>query len=100
MSPVDRWLSRVEDWQAQSACSRVDPSLFFSGEGGGRVGTAYEGVCSSCPVRDACLEFALESPWRPYGVWGGRSASDLYPEWQRRHPAERQSEVLSLLGLA
>lgn len=31
--------------------------------------------CNRCPVRDACLEFAL-STRQEYGIWGGMTARD------------------------
>jgi hypothetical protein len=35
------------------------------------IGIKYaKGLCLSCPVRTACLAWALDKP-EPYGVWGG-----------------------------
>lgn len=31
---------------------------------------AAKRICKQCPIRDACLSFALESNQR-YGIWGG-----------------------------
>jgi WhiB family redox-sensing transcriptional regulator len=48
-------------------------------------------VCAGCPVREACLEFALANAER-WGVWGGtserqrramRAASDRSAAWPR-----------------
>jgi WhiB family redox-sensing transcriptional regulator len=48
-------------------------------------------VCAGCPVREACLEFALANDER-WGVWGGtserqrramRAASDRSAAWPR-----------------
>ena len=52
---------------------------------------AAKAVCAGCPVRQACLEFALANDER-WGVWGGtserqrramRAASDRSAAWPR-----------------
>jgi WhiB family redox-sensing transcriptional regulator len=32
-------------------------------------------ICSSCPVRQECLEYALSIP-EPHGIWGGMNESE------------------------
>ncbi len=32
-------------------------------------------VCASCPIKDACLEYAIESNQK-FGIWGGTLASE------------------------
>ena len=58
-----------------AACLGVDPNLFFpvQGEAPGKV-PAAKAVCAGCPIREACLEFALEHPQA--GVWGGLTADE------------------------
>ncbi len=44
---------------------------------------AAKAVCSGCPVRVECLEFALE-PHQEAGIWGGTSEDErrhLRKEW-------------------
>ena len=60
-------------WHRQAACLSVDPELFFPNGSTGdhaRQAAAAKRICMSCPVRVACLEFALESR-QDFGVWGG-----------------------------
>jgi WhiB family redox-sensing transcriptional regulator len=60
-------------WRRAAACRHADPDSFFPV---GRTGPAIELIaaaktlCATCPVRAACLEFALLTN-QDYGVWGG-----------------------------
>jgi len=66
-------------WQREGACREVgDPELWFSTRAPHQREAAT--VCAGCPVRDACLAYALSwRTWtfdssqhdRPVGVWGG-----------------------------
>lgn len=66
-----------------AACRGKDPGLFFGpdGERHGRTQARREAqaraVCKGCPVRVACLRWALDNNV-PFGVWGGLT------EMQRR----------------
>jgi WhiB family transcriptional regulator, redox-sensing transcriptional regulator len=55
-------------WRQRAACRGVEPDIFYpvSDE------DAYEAkaICFACPVREACLEYALANRERD-GVWGG-----------------------------
>ena len=56
------------DWQERGACRGIDVGLFFPVV----EHEAHEAkaVCSMCPVRGSCLEYALENSER-FGIWGG-----------------------------
>jgi WhiB family redox-sensing transcriptional regulator len=77
------WMPREFDersWRRSAACRDVDPSLFFPvGLTGPAVPQIAEAkaVCRRCPVRLACLQYALVS-YQEFGVWGG------YDEEERR----------------
>lgn len=67
------------DWRDEALCRHEDPELFFP------VGTGPEAqeqtreaqaVCRRCPVREPCLEWALETG-QTSGIWGGCSERDL-----------------------
>jgi len=49
-------------------CRRVDPEVFFA-ESPADV-EAAKLLCVDCPLRQACLEGALDRR-EPWGVWGG-----------------------------
>lgn len=73
--PMYRW---DDHWRRQASCRETDPALFFP------VGTtdraqaeieAAKAVCAACVVRDACLDFAMETN-QEAGIWGGRSEDE------------------------
>ncbi|WP_309617398.1 WhiB family transcriptional regulator [Salinibacterium sp.] len=57
-------------WQSDSLCAQTDPEAFFP-EKGGSTRDAKK-ICTSCEVRNQCLEYALENDER-FGIWGGLS---------------------------
>ena len=64
----------MTDFRHRAVCRDVDPELFFPvAEPGSDVYDAQVGaakaVCARCPVRAACLEWALRS--LPDGIAGG-----------------------------
>lgn len=61
------------DWRSSAACLDEDPELFFPvGTTGPAVeqSEAAKRICTTCDVREPCLEFALASN-QDSGVWGG-----------------------------
>ncbi len=71
-------------WQVDASCRGVDAELFFPATEEA-AGTA-KAICETCPVRLACLAFALERNER-FGVWGGLTEK----ERARLSPAARES---------
>jgi len=55
-------------WMARAACADADPDLFF-GEAG-HPGDEAKAICHGCPVRQSCLDYAIEHSER-FGIWGG-----------------------------
>ena len=83
MSSVPRLpapLAEVWEWQVRAACRGLDAAMFFhpENERGAsrrrRVDRAKR-ACAPCPVRVACLEWAMTIE-KSYGVWGGLSAEE------------------------
>jgi len=57
-------------WRRRSACRGLDPDIFYPvAEDDADEARA---VCAVCPVREACLEYALAARERD-GIWGGAS---------------------------
>jgi WhiB family redox-sensing transcriptional regulator len=56
-------------WHAGAAC-RTQPGINFFPDAG-EPSDAAHALCFACPVRDSCLEAALEGNER--GIWGGTS---------------------------
>ena len=68
-------------WMANGNCRYEPPTTFFPSDGVG-VEVAKR-ICETCPVKRACLEYALEHRI-DHGVWGGAS------ERQRRRILKRR----------
>ena len=71
-------------WMAQGNCADAPPSTFFPSDGVG-VEVARR-ICGTCPVKDQCLEHALESRI-DHGLWGGCS------ERERRRILKRRRDL-------
>lgn len=86
---------RVDAWRDEAACSaaNVDSSWWFPEgyKGQQRSPSRALAICSGCPVRRECLEYALSVPER-HGVWGGMTESERRREQRRR---DRQQLVAS-----
>ena len=72
------------DWMARGSCVHESPSLFFPSDGVG-VEIARR-LCAGCPVREPCLEYALENRIE-HGVWGGCSERERRRILKRRRVA-------------
>jgi WhiB family redox-sensing transcriptional regulator len=75
-------------WYRRAACGTCSAELFFPVGRRGRASDdadAAKAVCARCPVRMACLRFAIETN-QEYGVWGGTTEEE-------RRPLRRQHRV-------
>ena len=77
-------------------CHREDPELFFA-ESPTDVELAKQ-VCGPCPLRDACLQAALDRR-EPWGVWGGQLVLQGVVVARKRGPG-RPRKDRSALGAA
>ena len=66
------------DWQVKAACRGPQAAVFFppthperKDERAEREDRAKQ-ICSTCPVRKPCPEYALQIR-EPHGIWGGRN---------------------------
>lgn len=76
--------TRAPSWRDQAACWGVDADIMFPSDGA--IAHA-QAICARCPVRAACLEYALAKP-ELHGVWGGASERErLRMRRQRRRAA-------------
>lgn len=85
-------------WQERAACRDAEPDLFFPEPD---FGPAYEeqvakakAVCAGCPVRAACLVFAMSS--LGYGVAGGLSQDE---RWQLAGTTRRTAAARAVTTL-
>ena len=75
-------------WRLDAACRHLDTATFFPESVDG-VAAAME-ICAGCPVRGACLEFALVTR-QDDGVWGGLDENERRRERRRRQDAARRA---------
>ncbi|MFI9829040.1 MAG: WhiB family transcriptional regulator [Streptomyces sp.] len=83
----------MDNWRNHAACRHEDPDLFFpiGNTGPALVQTEQaKAVCHRCPVREQCLEWAMESG-QAIGVWGGTSEAERRSLQRRRARAGRSS---------
>lgn len=83
-------------WRRDAECRDLDPNLFFpvgvTGDALDQIEAAKQ-ICSACPVREECLEFAITSN-QEFGVWGGTSEEErrvLRRQWRARVRAQQQA---------
>jgi len=86
--PVSRIGTR---WRDHASCRSTGTHLFFPEQ----ESAAFEGVeaalalCRQCPVKNACLQFALETK-QEHGIWGGTTEAErrrlrrVWPAGRRR----------------
>ncbi|HWS44503.1 MAG TPA: WhiB family transcriptional regulator [Acidimicrobiia bacterium] len=76
------------DWFADAACRGADTDVFFPSSDA--AAAEAKAICAACPVREDCLEHALEM--RPSdGVWGGLTAIERHRMIRRRQKAARRA---------
>lgn len=74
----------IPPWHKYGECLHHDPDIFFDQDW-----EAFAvGVCTTCPVKDVCLTWALTHPkMTQFGVWGGLT------EGQRRKTGTKRQRV-------
>jgi len=71
------------EWMIDAACSGADPGLWYQQDGGVGSNNHAKAVCATCPVRQTCLDHAIDNgEW--WGVWGGLDVRE------RRNVARRR----------
>ena len=84
------------EWQESAACREHDNVLFFGADDGEseiekQTREAHaRSVCHTCPVKEPCLEFAMETNQK-YGIWGGLTDKERASLKRRRARSRRVS---------
>lgn len=60
----------IATWRKRAACRGIDVEIFYPATDEDVDAEPAKAVCAECPVRQACLEYALAHRERE-GVWGG-----------------------------
>lgn len=61
-------------WQDEAACKGLGVD-FFPEVGFNKMVKVALAVCAKCPVRERCLQFALDNKIE-HGIWGGKTAAN------------------------
>jgi WhiB family redox-sensing transcriptional regulator len=70
MSILTTILGQLPEWYGRGICHETDPESFFPEKGGST--REAKAICTGCPVRAECLDYALDNDER-FGIWGGFS---------------------------
>ncbi|HEX6392719.1 MAG TPA: WhiB family transcriptional regulator [Acidimicrobiales bacterium] len=70
---ISNWIPADEDWRSFAACRNVDTNVFFPQSE--LFSNRAKLICSTCPVREQCLAWAMATEQRD-GIWGGRTAKE------------------------
>jgi len=57
-------------WRKHAACRGLDADIFYAATDEDADAAQTKAICGVCPVRQACLEYALAYRERE-GIWGG-----------------------------
>jgi WhiB family redox-sensing transcriptional regulator len=60
-------------FMAAGRCAGLDPGLFHPERGDMKGIAEAKAVCAGCPVREACLTYALDAG-EHWDIWGGVTA--------------------------
>lgn len=77
-------------WMNDGNCRNHPPEVFFPSDGVGVI--VAQRICATCPVREQCLEYALEERI-DHGVWGGASERERRRILKRRRTTAGVDEV-------
>jgi len=57
-------------WRKRAACRGIDAEIFYPPTEDDFAAVGAKEICAECPVRQACLEYAIAHREHE-GVWGG-----------------------------
>lgn len=62
-------------WMSDAACAGAPGYVFFPSSSSRLNAAPARAICSACPVRARCLDYAVAHEIR-YGIWGGATADE------------------------
>lgn len=89
-------LTKPQPWTERARCAQTDPEIFYP-EKGGTTRDAKR-VCNGnpdrgippCPVRDQCLQWALDTRER-FGILGGLSERERRRLLREQQPEQQEA---------
>lgn len=96
-----RWTERnvywpdTPAWKASAECADLPTELFYPDTGAQSVPVVAiaKSVCARCPVREQCLEHAVDTNER-WGIWGGLTYTERRTERRRRYGNKDTPEIV------
>ena len=73
-------------WADRSACRDYPTDVFFGDLDAPKKSLEARAICSRCPVKAECLDYAIRHACE-YGIWGGTTATErrfMRSEWLRK----------------
>jgi WhiB family redox-sensing transcriptional regulator len=70
----------MTNWRDEALCATTAPDAFFP-EGNESAAMA-KAICAQCPVKQQCLDYAVETREND-GVWGGLTPAERRKLWVR-----------------
>jgi WhiB family redox-sensing transcriptional regulator len=70
---IANWIPAEVDWRRFAACRKVDNDVFFPQSD--LFNNRAKLICSTCPVTERCLAWAIATKQR-YGIWGGKTSKE------------------------
>lgn len=74
-------LAEKQPWMKLRACGPSSAELFFGFSD--EAVAAAKAICATCPVRERCLDYAIDIKER-HGVWGGMTYDERRKQQRRR----------------
>ena len=74
-------------WAGKAACRGLDPAIFYPQTDDDS--DEAKAICAECPVREPCLEHAIEHREKN-GVWGGATERERLRIIRRRRRVRAQ----------
>lgn len=92
-------MSEIIKWTDNAACKGRTEDMFPKHHKDITYITVARAICSDCPVKAECLEYALEFPSADmHGVWAGLTSRQLAAEQRRRDIRPKRPTLSQLWG--
>mgnify|MGYP003129510684 FL=1 len=75
------------EWMDEGSCRDLETDVFFGDTNSPRKSAVAKAICSTCPVREECLDYAIRN-LEMFGIWGGHTTAErktLRKEWEEKH---------------
>jgi WhiB family redox-sensing transcriptional regulator len=89
LAPDELLFEPDEGWRSSAACAGSNSDVFFPAPEDEAAIARAKAICESCPVREACLQYALATN-QSDGIWGGMDSQERRRLRRRIRDRERR----------